>query len=213
MKDKRILAMFITSAVALVASVVITLGIALTLADPVPATLVARCEFNFGASNSSEIIENGDVLTYENAIVFQPSGSVTVTDWDMNTSNDIPVLFTKDLVYTDEIMYADESLPNRVELAAFRINNSTAQDMNINIKAVFNKESNLGMFTKFVVYDYGTHTFYTESDKLFTLEAGEYKDFALLVFADVTDNYQGVDIDFGSAKEDVSIVVTKTVLV
>ena len=88
MKDKRIISMFITSCVALVASVVITLGVALTLADPVPANDVLRTSFNFGATNSEAITGSFDSeLVYGDAVVLQPSGSLHVENWDIETMN------------------------------------------------------------------------------------------------------------------------------
>ena len=47
MKEKRIFAMFITSAVTLIASLAITFGVFMTLADPVVATGVVRYDYTF----------------------------------------------------------------------------------------------------------------------------------------------------------------------
>jgi len=228
MKDKKIIAMFITSCVALVASVVITLGVALTLADPVPATNVLRCEFNFGAANSAQITGTSeDALVYENAFLFQPSGYVHVENWDVNTMNSedpanikpdgtkkvgSPLYLTAKPDYMSELMYENESLPTKVDFAAFRITNSTGAKMKVSVETLYNKESVLGSYMRTYVFDCESYNYYsfdnsTLANPEFEIEAGEYRDFILMVYVDEYDNTQGEQIVYGSAMEEVDIIV------
>ena len=59
MKEKRILAMFIASAVTLVASLSITFGVLTTLADPVVATGIVKYAYNFGGEVNALVTEEG----------------------------------------------------------------------------------------------------------------------------------------------------------
>ena len=221
MKDKRILAMFVTSCVALVASVVITLGVALTLADPVPVTDVLRVSFNLGATNSAEITGTyEDALVYENAIVLQPSGSIHVENWDpdtMNTDGKVgSPLYLDDVhpTYESELKYENESLPSKVEFVTIRVTNSTAEAQNIAVDTIHNTSSNLGKYIKTVVFDCETYGYYSYDDTNliaqkpeFEIAAGESRDFILMVYVDELDNYTDDMIAYGTEKENVSVVI------
>lgn len=236
MKDKRIIAMFITSCVALVASVVITLGVALTLADPVPATNVLRTSFNFGASNSAEISGTfEDSLVYENAVVLQPSGSLHVENWDVETMNtDHPDNIKKDAegnetwktasplyfsaeeavnpTYESEIMYENESLPSKVEFVTLRVTNSTEAAIKVAVDTTTSTDTNMSKYIKTVVFDCETYDYYSYDELAlanpeFEIAAGESRDFIMMVYVDENTNNQGDEIVYGSAKENVSIVV------
>lgn len=236
MKDKRIIAMFITSCVALVASVVITLGVALTLADPVPATEVLRTSFNFGASNSAEITGSfADELVYENAVVLQPSGSLHVENWDPATMNSddpaniktdaegkkvwktaSPLYFSaediKNPTYESAIMYENESLPSKVEFVTLRVTNSTGATLKVAVDSEHSVESNLGKYIKTVVFDCDSYAYYSYDDTMievpeFEIEAGAYRDFIVMVYVDEFDNVQNDQITYGTEKENISIVV------
>ena len=210
MKDKKLISMFVTSAVALVVSVVITLGVALTLADPVPAVSVTRSVFNFGASNASEISVSGDALEFNNAIVFAPAGSLVVNDWDMDSENcDSPVAFLKGQTYEDTIMFVDESLPSRVKLVAFRVNNTLSEQIQVSLFARFDRTTELGQYTKAVFYDYKTFTYFTAESPEFVIEANGSADFCMIVYADDSDNV-GDELAWGEIAEDVGVVVTRT---
>ena len=185
MKDKRILAMFITSCVALVASVVITLGVALTLADPVPATDVLRTSFNFGVSNSEHITgDASNELVYENAVVLQPAGSLHVENWDVNTMNSddpanikkdaegnevwktaSPLYFGEDSIlnptYESELMYENESLPSKVEFVTIRVTNSTGAVLRVSVDSRHATNTNLGKYIQTVVFDCETYAYYS----------------------------------------------------
>ena len=209
MKDKKIIAMFVTSAVALVASVVITLGIAFTLADPVPAQSVPTCVFNFGGVNETKVKENANALVYENAIVFQPSGSTTVNDWDMNSdTHDSPVSFLKDQKYTDTIMYVDETYPSKVKLVAFKVTNSTSEDMEFTVAADYNKTSSLGKYIQTALYDF-EYEYHTDSTEVYSLAAGESAEFVMVIYVDTSTQTDGAEIVWTQDSENISVVVTK----
>ncbi|MBQ9790918.1 MAG: hypothetical protein IJW24_04965 [Clostridia bacterium] len=236
MKDKRIIAMFITSCVALVASVVITLGVALTLADPVPATDVLRTSFNFGASNSETISGSfEDALVYENAVVLQPSGSLHVENWDiatMNTNDEAnmktdaagnkvmktasPLYFSAEEAvnptYESEIMYENESLPSKVEFVTLRVSNSTEAAIKVAVDTIHSTQSSIGKYTKTVVFDCATYDYYSYDELVlaapeFEIAAGESRDFIMMIYVDEYANNQDDIIEYGSAKESVSVVV------
>ena len=209
MKDKRILAMFITSAVALVASVVITLGIALTLADPIPVTFVTTCEFNYGSANVSEITEDGNKLVYENAFVYQPTGSLAIKDWDPNSDTcDAPVFPLKNQEFATELQ-VEETDATKLEIAYVKVNNTTSESIVINVGTEFDKTTELGKYTKVVVFEYATNLFHTVESKTFTVEAGESSEFAVIVYTDITDKHDANELVFGDVKENVSVIVTK----
>lgn len=110
MKEKKILAMFITAAVTLVASISITFGVLTTLADPVVATGISRYAFVLGAENNSLITEDANKLTLTDSIIFAPSSS---TSWS-DIKEEQPVWFNDTnqreiLVYNCEVYSESDS--------------------------------------------------------------------------------------------------------
>lgn len=209
MKDKRILAMFITSAVALVASVVITLGIALTLADPIPVTFVTTCEFNYGSENASEVTENGNVLVYEDAFVYQPTGSLVVKDWDADSDTcDAPIFPLKNQEFGLELQ-VEETVANEIKIAYVKVNNDTDAEITINVGAQFDRTTELGKYTRVVIFEYATGYFHTVEANTFTVEAGSASEFAVILYTDTTDKLDANELTFGEDKLDVNLVVTK----
>ena len=95
MKEKKLIAMFITSVVAFVASLTISLGVAFALADPVAA--VGLAEISYKVSNSS--------VVGSQEIVFNP-----VSSFNGNVSEAVYVNSY------EEILYADEMLPENIKL-------------------------------------------------------------------------------------------------
>lgn len=208
MKEKRILAMFITSAVTLVASLAITFGVLMTLADPVVATGVTRYEFSFGLANNSLISSNDNKLSLKEDIIFQPSSGVVWSD----VSGEEAVWFNGS-TYEDEIVYADESISARIKVIPFRVSNNFQQDINVRINVVYDSTTLLGRYTGIKVYNYADNTF-----KSFTgafsqaIAAGETADFAIVVFADDTYNTGKTTIDWGNDWEAVNVEVTNTTI-
>ena len=209
MKDKRIIAMFITSAVALVASVVITLGIALTLADPIPVTFVQTCEFNYGSENASEVTVNGNVLVYEDAFVYQPTGSLVVNDWDADSDTcDAPIFPLKNQDFGTELQ-VEETVANEIKIAYVKVNNDTDAAITVSLGAEFDRDCELGKYTIVVIFDYATGYFYTVSNQTFEIAADSASEFAVILYTDTTDKLDSNELTFGEDKVDVNIVVTK----
>ena len=210
MKDKKIIAMFVTSAVALVASLVITLGVALTLADPVPAKFVNSCVFNYGSENPSEITEMGGNLVFEDAFVYSPSGKLVVNDWDVDSDTcDAPVYPLKNQEFGVELQVED-TVASKLEIAYVKVNNYTGMDMKVKVGASFNRTSELGKYTKVVVFDYATNLFSTGNDN-YVIKANNSAEFAVILYTDTTDKFDTNELVFGEARENVSIVVSKVV--
>ena len=210
MKNKRIVAMFVASAVALVASVVVTLGIALTLADPVPVSFVTSCKFEIGTVNAGDkIVQNGNVLTYVDAFSYQPVGSMVVNNWDVNADDcDAPVYPRKNQEFGVELQ-VEESDVNKIKIAYVEVKNTTGEAVNVKVGASFNKASELGKYTKVVVYDYATGLFSTVSTDTFAVPANATAEFAVIVYTDISDKHDANELVFGQVKENISIVVEK----
>ena len=210
MKDKKILAMFITSAVALVASVVVTLGVALTLADPVPVSFVTSCEVNFGSVNTNDkVTVNGNVITYADAFEYMPTGAIAVTDWDVNSDTcDAPVYPLKNQKFGVELQ-VEETDAGKIKVAYVKVNNDNGTSINVSLGAAFNKSSELGKYTKVVVFDYATNLFSTNTDTVYAVPANGSAEFAVVVYTDITNKHDANELVFGEVKESVSIVVKK----
>jgi len=208
MKEKRILAMFITSAVTLVASLAITFGVFMTLADPVVATGVVRYDYAFNAANDSLISTEGDTLKLAEEIVFQPSSSVVWSD----EAESQPVWFNG-TTYQDEIVYADESVSTKLKVIPFRVANNFEQAIDAKIEVNYDKSTLLGKYTKVKIYDYETCLYLDFNGSYpITLETGAYKDFAIIVFADDSSNFGRYTVDWGNDYQKVNVSITKTTI-
>lgn len=185
MKEKRILAMFITSAVTLVASLAVTFGVLMTLADPVVATGVTRYEYSFNAKNNSLISTDGNTLKLKDEIVFQPSSDLIWSEDEGKES-----IWFNGLSYEDEIVYADESIAAKLKVIPLRITNNYGSIIQTSIKVSFDTTKILGQYTFVKLYDYATGTFYNITGKNYPvrLSAGAQADYAVVVFADQSEN-------------------------
>lgn len=210
MKDKKILAMFITSAVALVASVVVTLGVALTLADPVPVDFATRCEFNFGSVNTNDnILQEGNVLTYDDAFVYSPTAAIAVNNWDVNADDcDAPVYPLKNQDYGVELQ-VEESDASKIKVAYVKVNNDTGASIDVKVSAIFDKTSELGKYTSAVVFDYATNLFNTDADTIYVVPANGEAVFAVILYTDITGKHDETELVFGEVQEVVDIVVER----
>jgi len=210
MKDKKILAMFITSAVALVASVVVTLGVALTLADPVPVDFATRCEFNFGSVNTNDnILQDGNVLIYDDAFVYSPTAAIAVNNWDVNSDDcDAPVYPLKNQDYGVELQ-VEESDASKIKVAYVKVNNDTGASIDVKVTAVYDKDSELGHYTDTVVFDYATNLFNTDADTVYAVPANGEAVFAVILYTDITDKRDETELVFGEVQEVVDIVVER----
>lgn len=122
MKDKRIIAMFITSIFTFVASLTISLGIANALADPTAA--VGLTELNYTIS---------DTETYKQSIVFQPTCGFDGDIADYSTTEEQTYGAVVVNNYND-IMYADGHLQESIKLVKVSVTNNTQSQ----VKFMFN---------------------------------------------------------------------------
>ena len=193
MKEKRILAMFIASAVTLVASLSITFGVLTTLADPVVATGITRYAYNFGGTNNSLVVEEGTIIKMNEDIIFKPSSAL---EWqepssDPTTGSDKKTVWFNGLNYESDIWFNDESVSSKLKVIPLRITNSYSSFTNFKLTVTFDDTTPLGEYTCVKLYDYlddeqGFETL--DGAKYFDLKAGEYIDFAIIVYVDDTDN-------------------------
>ncbi len=205
MKEKRILAMFITSAVTLVASLAVTFGVFMTLADPVVATGVVRYDYAFNYENNSLISKDGDTLSLKEDIVFQPSSAVV---WSDDAENQ--AVWFNGTTYQDEIVYADESISTKIKVVPFRVTNNYGYQITAEVDVTYDKDTLLGKYTYVKVYDYSINEFvdYIEAFDV-TLDAGAYRDFAVVVLADDSSNIGKYTIDWGNDYQKVNVEITK----
>ena len=205
MKEKRIIAMFITSAVTLVASLAITFGVFMTLADPVVATGVVRYDYAFNAANNSLVSANGKTLKLTEDIVYQPSSAVIWSD----EAESQPVWFNGS-TYQDEIVYADESISTKLKVIPFRVTNAYATELSASIKVEYDTETLIGKYTKIKLYDYNENTYNDFlGNKNITVAANGYKDFAIIVFTDDSSNFGRYTVDWGNDYERINVTVTQ----
>jgi len=131
MKEKRVVAMFITSIVALVASLTISLGVAFAFADPVDAV---------GLSEISYTTSSGEYANQE--VVLNPASAYTGN--------------IEDAVYVhtyEHIQYANEALPNSVALLKVAVNNDKSKASNIRFQMSLSGETNAKNFVKYAIFD------------------------------------------------------------
>ena len=196
MKEKRVLAMFITSAVTLVASLAVTFGVLMTLADPVVATGVTRYQFAFNYTNNSLISVDGNTLKLKEDIIFQPASSVIWSEEEGKQA-----LWFNGSNIEDDIVYGDESISTKIKVIPFRVTNKFAQGIQAKIKVSYDKESSaLAKFTYVKLYDYKTATFvdYTDAQTI-DLAADTFADYAVVICVDDTYNFSVADqINWGT---------------
>lgn len=218
MKEKRIIAMFITSAIALVVSLVVTFGIVLTLADPVEATGLTRYAFNYGGTNDALIAKNGEELKFATDVIYTPSGSIVWKDKpassDINDDHfivDAQPDKTGNFDYTTVVRYGNESYSSKVKVIPFRVKNFTAETKAFEIKINASGNETLLEYTGAKLFEYNNPTTFTSKAlnaelPLVTLAAGEYADFILVIFTDESDNI-GKGINFGSARLNINVAI------
>ena len=185
MKEKRILGMFITSAVTLIASLAVTFGVLMTLADPVVATGVTRYQYAFNYTNDSLITVDGDTLKLAEDVVFQPASSVIWSEEEGKQA-----IWFNGSEIDDDIVYGDESVSTKLKVVPFRVTNKYTQGIQAKVSVVFDDtNSTLAKFTYVKVYDYKNATFTTLTDS-FTVDlaADGFADYALIICADDTYN-------------------------
>ena len=210
MKEKRILAMFITSAVTLIASLAVTFGVLMTLADPVVATGIVRYEYSFNAANNSLISSDGNTLKLSEDIVFQPASALTWSEEE----NSLAIWFN-DAEYDGEIVYADESISTKLRVIPIRVNNKYNSAIQASISVTYDATNiMLARYTCVKLYDYRTNTFIDYSGpQTVDIAAGAYADYAIIVFADDTSNIGGYTVNWGEDYETINVEVTNLSIV
>lgn len=136
MKDKRILAMFITSIVTFVASLTISLGVAFALADP--ASAVGLEEFQYDMTTSTSISKE---------LTFNPSDAYR---GEIENAED----HSKDVIFVqsyDSIQYCDGILSNSIKLVKIAITNDTNSSIGIQIAISTDSEAT-NKFLKSKIY-------------------------------------------------------------
>lgn len=210
MKEKRILAMFITSVITLVASLSITFGVLTTLADPVVATGVTRYAFALGAENNSLIAEQDNVLKIKDSILFNPSSSLVWSDekgeeavWfnDASEAQDAQG-------YLCDIMFADESISTKVKVIPLRITNELGKTALATVKVTYDTTSLLGKLTCVKIYDYSAKAFINAKEITKQINANGYADYAVVVYADDSDYNGDTEQVFGNDYEEINVEIT-----
>ena len=196
MKEKRLLAMFITSAVTLITSLAVTFGVLLTLADPVVATGVTRYDYAFNKLEANTLVKAEDkTLSLVDEIVFQPSSSLS---W--STSEKDRSVWFNGLTYEDDIVYADESISAKMKVLPIRVSNNYSKAISTYLSVSLDN-SLLAKYTHVMLYDYvtGYYEEITGLTKNIQLSVGNYKDYAIVIYSDDSDNTSLYEqIDYGT---------------
>lgn len=131
MRDKKIVAMFIASIIAFVASLTISFGVANALADPVDAVGLAEISYVVSTQDSES-----------RQIVFDPVAAYNGE--------------AKDAVYVnsyENIQYANEILPDCVKLLKIKVTNNTDFSANFRFNVQATGESNAVKYVKFAIFN------------------------------------------------------------
>ena len=217
MKEKRILTMFITSAIALVVSLVVTFGIVLTLADPVEATGLTRYEYRYGGTNGSTIKNQGDALMFASDVIYTPSGSIVWKDKpaasDVNDDKfivDAQPDSKGNFNYSTVVRYGNESYSSKVKVMPIRISNTTNAEKTFTLTVKATGDATLLSFTNVKVFEYDNPANFIDKalnaeETLATIPAGTYKDYLIVVYTDDAGNL-GEQIAYGTARLNLNVV-------
>lgn len=204
MKEKRILAMFITSAITLVASLAVTFGVLMTLADPVVATGLTRYSYNFNAANDTSLIAvNGNTLSLRDEIAFNPTKSV---EW-----KDGEVVWFNGTTIEDEVVYADESVSSKIKVVPLKVkNNYTTSRIDLSLVVDWEKGTTLGQYTFVKIWSYKDNAFiqYNNESFTFALNPSETAEYAVVIYADESTNFTANSIDWTNAYETINVSLT-----
>ena len=191
MKEKRILAMFITAAITLVASLSIT----------------------FGVLNNSLVTKENGVVKIKDSIVFQPSSALDWTD-----ENGVTAVWFKDTSadqaksgYNCEIMFADESVSTKVKVIPLRISNEFDQNVYATVKVTFDNSTLLGKYTFVQIYDFNEKACKAVTSFSTQIDAGAYADYAVVVYANDAENTGRTSVNFGTDYEQINVEVTTNI--
>ncbi len=203
MKEKRILAMFITSAITLVASLAVTFGVLMTLADPVVATGLTRYTYNFNAANdNSLIVEKDGTLSLREEITFNPTKSV---EWEEGK-----VVWFNGTTIDDEVVYADETMSSKIRVVPFKVkNNYTTSRIELNLIVNWDKTTTLGQYTFVKIWSYKDNAFlnYNNESFNFALNPSETAEYAVVIYADESTNFSANSINWTNDVETINVLL------
>ena len=216
MKEKRILTMFITSAIALVVSLVVTFGIVLTLADPVVATGLTRYEYRYGGTNSSIIKNDGNALMFASDVIYTPSGSIVWKDKTEDINDDKFIVDAQpdakgNTNYSTVVRYGNESYSSKIKVMPIRISNTTNAEKTFTLTVKATGDATLLSFTNMKVFEYDSPANFVDKalnteETLTTIPAGAYKDYLIVVYTDDAGNLGG-QIAYGTARLNLNVVI------
>ena len=218
MKEKRLLAMFITSAVTLVASLAVTFGVLMTLADPVVATGVVRYQYSFNYANNSLISSEGNKLKFAEDVIFQPSSSIVWDEVQTTKFNQegqeyqdvlTPVWFDNG-TYDKDFMYRDESISTKLKVFPIRIFNNYNKTIQAQIDVTYDKTSLIGQYTCVKIWDFTNKEFLNlgASGKTVEISSLNTVDYAVIVYVDDSLNTSLNDINWGVDYLRLNVVAT-----
>lgn len=131
MKDRKVIAMLITSIVAFVASLTISLGVTSALADPVAA--IGLAEISYTVSTSQNVSKE---------IVFDP-----VSAYNEDIKDGI-------LVHNyDHIQYANELLPDNIKLLKVAVTNDTSVRARFNFNITVDGNEGTEKFVQVAIFN------------------------------------------------------------
>ena len=131
MKDRKVIAMLITSIVAFVASLTISLGVTSALADPVAA--IGLAEISYTVSTSQNVSKE---------IVFDP-----VSAYNEDIVDGV-------LVHNyDDIQYGNELLPDNIKLLKVAVTNDTAVRARFNFNITVDGNEGTEKFIQVAIFD------------------------------------------------------------
>lgn len=205
MKEKRILAMFITSVVTLVTSLAVTFGVLMTLADPVVATGITRYDYAFNSKVNSLVVSEGKTIKLKDKVVFQPSSKVVWSEEDGERA-----VWFNGADYNNDIVYADESISTRIKVVPIRIANNFKSTMQARVSVAITANSSsalLARYTNVMIYNYSSKTFVEAESITLDVLADSYADIAVVVFADDSLNTSSNKINWGVDYATIDVII------
>ncbi len=139
MKEKRLTALFISSIVAVVASLAISLGVVFALADPVAAVGLHEYSFNLTANTAKEEIFSP--VGYYNGKLDDYNNGVVVNNYD-------------------EILYTNEALVDDVKLFKAQVSNNTGANARFTFDITVDGETNAKDYVEIAIIDAVTQQIY-----------------------------------------------------
>ncbi len=135
MKEKKLIAMFITSVVAFVASLTISLGVTFALADPVAAIGLAEITYNVSYEK-----------TANKQVVFDPAGTLNGNIEDYIIVNSY-----------DDVLYANETVSDSIKLLKVAVTNDTSKAQTFSFSINVSGQTNAVNYANFAIINISNH--------------------------------------------------------